>query len=405
MQDVIKKEKSLGKKLLKIGQFLVFSPALIAIIFHNRFSNSELFAILTFYSLFLLLIIISFLQSRRSKKQKIIARKKGPSHTLISSLIIFLLIPFVFTIGILSLFFSPTASYEEAVTILLFYLAYNIVRFYFFLNLRSLNNKMYFFLDLAMGVSVLLGIMTNGQDEKFEFMLFTVFFTCILHYIFMPPPDAYSRKAAKKRIHNPCFVLKLYYKVFSKFFNKRQIKDAVTIIGGINAQKSDVAVIKDGINAQKSDVAVIKDGINAQKKDTAVIIDNIDTQKRFLNIITKPHGGTVNAAKKLTAVVNDQYAQNKHALIEKELGRPLPLSSKQCYALKDKFNIDIDSPLKRVKRETLIQALEYILGYKINDDHFKKLRKGIDQQGRKTYNSLSLCQIISNESTAFDKNI
>ena len=98
-------------------------------------------------------------------------------------------------------------------------------------------------------------------------------------------------------------------------------------------------------------------------------------------------------------------AQNKHALIEKELGRPLPLSSKQCYALKDKFNIDIDSPLKRVKRETLIQALEYILGYKINDDHFKKLRKGIDQQGRKTYNSLSLCQIISNESTAFDKNI
>ena len=391
MQDVIKKEKSLGKKLLKIGQFLVFSPALIAIIFHNRFSNSELFAILTFYSLFLLLIIISFLQSRRSKKQKIIARKKGPSHTLISSLIIFLLIPFVFTIGILSLFFSPTASYEEAVTILLFYLAYNIVRFYFFLNLRSLNNKMYFFLDLAMGVSVLLGIMTNGQDEKFEFMLFTVFFTCILHYIFMPPPDAYSRKAAKKRIHNPCFVLKLYYKVFSKFFNKRQIKDAVTIIGGINAQKSDVAVIKDGINAQK--------------KDTAVIIDNIDTQKRFLNIITKPHGGTVNAAKKLTAVVNDQYAQNKHALIEKELGRPLPLSSKQCYALKDKFNIDIDSPLKRVKRETLIQALEYILGYKINDDHFKKLRKGIDQQGRKTYNSLSLCQIISNESTAFDKNI
>ena len=391
MQDVIKKEKSLGKKLLKIGQFLVFSPALIAIIFHNRFSNSELFAILTFYSLFLLLIIISFLQSRSSKKQKIIARKKGPSHTLISSLIIFLFIPFVFTIGILSLFFSPTASYEEAVTILLFYLAYNIVRFYFFLNLRSLNNKMYFFLDLAMGVSVLLGIMTNGQDEKFEFMLFTVFFTCILHYIFMPPPDAYSRKAAKKRIHNPCFVLKLYYKVFSKFFNKRQIKDAVTIIGGINAQKKDVAVIKDGINAQK--------------KDTAVIIDNIDTQKRFLNIITKPHGGTVNAAKKLTAVVNDQYAQNKHALIEKELGRPLPLSSKQCYALKDKFNIDIDSPLKRVKRETLIQALEYILGYKINDDHFKKLRKGIDQQGRKTYNSLSLCQIISNESTAFDKNI
>ena len=391
MQDVIKKEKSLGKKLLKIGQFLVFSPALIAIIFHNRFSNSELFAILTFYSLFLLLIIISFLQSRRSKKQKIIARKKGPSHTLISSLIIFLLIPFVFTIGILSLFFSPTASYEEAVTILLFYLAYNIVRFYFFLNLRSLNNKMYFFLDLAMGVSVLLGIMTNGQDEKFEFMLFTVFFTCILHYIFMPPPDAYSRKAAKKRIHNPCFVSKLYYKVFSKFFNKRQIKDAVTIIGGINAQKSDVAVIKDGINAQK--------------KDTAVIIDNIDTQKRFLNIITKPHGGTVNAAKKLTAVVNDQYAQNKHALIEKELGRPLPLSSKQCYALKDKFNIDVDSPFKRVKRDILIQALEYILGYKINDDHLKKLRKGIDQQGRKTYNSLSLCQIISNESTAFDKNI
>ncbi len=124
-----------------------------------------------------------------------------------------------------------------------------------------------------------------------------------------------------------------------------------------------------------------------------------------MNIITKPHGGTVNAAKKLTAVVNDQYAQNKHALIEKELGRPLPLSSKQCYALKDKFNIDVDSPLKRVKRETLIQALEYILGYKINDDHFKKLRKGIDQQGRKTYNSLSLCQIISNESTAFDKNI
>ena len=157
--------------------------------------------------------------------------------------------------------------------------------------------------------------------------------------------------------------------------------------------------------AQKSDVAVIKDGINAQKKDTAVIIDNIDTQKRFLNIITKPHGGTVNVAKKLTAVVNDQDAQNKHALIEKELGRPLPLSSKQCYALKDKFNIDVDSPFKRVKRDILIQALEYILGYKINDDHFKKLRKGIDQQGRKTYNSLSLCQIISNESTAFDKNI
>ena len=273
-------------------------------------------------------------------------------------------------------FFVSKASPEESSIILFLYLAYNIVRFYFFLNLRSLNNKMYFFLDLALGVAVLSAIMVHGEKEILNFMLFIVLFTCSAHYIFMPPPDASSRKAAKKRIHDPCFVLKLYYKIFSKFLNKRQIKDAATIIGGINIQKEDVAVIK----------------------------DNINTQKRFLNIITKPNG-LVNTAKKLTAVVNEQSAQNKHALIEKELGRPLPLSSKQCYALKDKFNIDIDSPLKRVKRETLIQALEYILAYKINNDHFKKLRKGIDQQGKKTYNVLSLCQIISNESTAFDKNI
>jgi len=222
---------------------------------------------------------------------------------------------------------------------------------------------MYFFLDLALGVAVLSAIMAHGEKEILNFMLFIVLFTCSAHYIFMPPPDASSKKAAKKRIHDPCFVLKLYFTIFSKLFNKRQ------------------------------------------RKDAAVIIDNINTQKQFLNIITKPHGGTVNAAKKLTAVVNDQYAQNKHALIEKELGRPLPLSTKQCYALKDKFDIDVDSPFKRVKRDTLIQALEYILGYGINDDHFKKLRKGINQQGKKTYNVLSLCQIISNESTAFDENI
>jgi hypothetical protein len=306
-----------------------------------------------------------------------------------SSLILFAFIPLVFTISILSAFFSSKVSFEEASVILLFYLAYNIMRFYFFLNLRSLNNKIYFFLDLALGTSVIVVIMTSGQEEKFKFMLFTVFFTCISHYIFMPPPDAASRKAARKRIHNPCFVLKLYSRVFGKLFYKRQRKD--------------VAVILDGIGTQKKDIASIKDGVNAQKKDVAVIKDNINTQKQFLNIITRPYG-TVNTAKKFAAVVNDQYDQNKHALIEKELGRPLPLSSKQCYALKEKFNIDVDSPLTRVKRDILIQALEYILGYEINDDHFKKLRKGIDQQGKKTYNVLSLCQIISNESSHSDKN-
>ena len=375
MQDVIKKEKNLSKKLLKIGQFFVFLPALIALIFHNHFSSSELSAILIFYSLFILLLLFSFLQSRSLKRQKIITREKGPSHTLISSLVLFVVFPSAFTVGILSLFFSPKASFEESSLILFFYLLYNLTRFYLFLNLRNLKDKKYFFLDLAWVVFILLSMLTEGQQEKFEVMLSMVFLTSCLHYIIMPPPDAYSKKAARK-IHNPCFVLNLYYKFFSKFFNKKQRKIAAVIINGINTQKEDVAIIKDNINAQK----------------------------RFLKIITKPHG-SVNIAKKLAAVVNEQSAQNKHALIEKELGRPLPLSSKQCYALKDKFNIDVDSPFKRVKRDILIQALEYILGYKINDDHFKKLRKGIDQQGRKTYNSLSLCQIISNESTAFDENI
>ena len=358
MQDVIKKEKNLSQTLIKAGNIVLFVPAVLTLIFWSRLSFEDLFLILTFYLLYLMIPITSSINHIMStKKRKHISKKKSPNKTLASALVLFIIMPSVIV------FFVSKASPEESSIILFLYLAYNIVRFYFFLNLRSLNNKMYFFLDLALGVAVLSAIMVHGEKEILNFMLFIVLFTCSAHYIFMPPPDASSRKAAKKRIHDPCFVLKLYFTIFSKLFNKKQRKDAATIIGGIN------------------------------------------TQKRFLNIITKPHGGPVNIAKKITAVVNEQDTQNKHSLIEKELGRPLPLSFKQCYVLKDKFNIDVDSPLKRVKRETLIQALEYILDYKINDDHFKKLRKGIDQQGRKTYNSLSLCQIISNESTAFDKNI
>lgn len=357
MPDVVKKGKNLSQTLIKAGNIVLFVPAVLTLIFWSRLSFEELFLILMFYLVYLMIPItssISYIMS--TKKQKLISKKKSPSKTLASALVLFVIMPSVIV------FFVSKASPEESSVILFLYLSYNIVRFYFFLNLRSLNNKMYFFLDLALGVAVLSAIMAHGEKEILNFMLFIVLFTCSAHYIFMPPPDASSKKAAKKRIHDPCFVLKLYFKHFINLFNKRQIKD----------------------------VAVIKDGINSQKQ--------------FLDIITKPHG-TVNTAKKLTAVVNEQYAQNKHALIEKELGRPLPLSPKQCYALKDKFNIDVDCPFKRIKRDTLIQALEYILGYEINNDHFKKLRKGIDQQGRKTYNSLSLCQIISNESTAFDKNI